>query len=189
MSRDSPAPCGARRSSRDVIEAQITFPHFRQKDDLTGVHREVFDDCVDGSHHRHVVTLDASMFEQSRRIDVREHAIRFRHGCAKLAQELSVIQAALRLELALPLTNVRLSAEAADNPLSNVGIEVEHQIAAAVGFRIGSPPDVLDRQSADCVLDSRHVAVGQQLSGLIDEGLREWVQSVWRFRCEARAGR
>jgi hypothetical protein len=91
MSRDSPAPGGARRSSRDVIEAQITFPHFRQKDDLTCVHREVFDDCVDGSHHRHVVTLDASMFEQSRRIDVREHAIPLQHGCAKLAQELSLI--------------------------------------------------------------------------------------------------
>lgn len=109
------------------------------------------------------------MFEEARGVNVCEHPIRFPDRRAKLAQKLTLVHVTPRLELLLPLANIRVSTEAADDPLSNVAIEVEDQIADAVGCRVGSPPDVLNRQSLDCLLDPRYVAVGQEPSRLIDE--------------------
>jgi hypothetical protein len=169
VSGDSSAPRRTRRSSRHVKKPQIAFPHFREQDDLPCVHREVFDHRVDRLQDRYVVTLDTAMFEQSRRVNACEHAIRFTDSCPKLTQKLGLIHAGLRIELMLPVTHIRLSTHAADNPLSNVAIEVEDQIADAVGGLVGSPPDVLNRQSLDCLLDARHIAVGKELPGSIDE--------------------
>jgi hypothetical protein len=121
------------------------------------------------------------MFEQRCGINVCEHAIRFRERRAKLAPEFGFTDAALGVELMSTLANIRRSTEPADDPLSNIALEVKDQIANAVGCRVGSPPDVLNRQSLDGLLDPRQVAIGQQLSGLIDERSRN-LSHPWRFR-------
>src|SRR5262249_40776528 len=108
----------------------------------------------------------------SRKVEVRQYTIRLRDGPAKLVQKFSSIHSAARVELTVPLTNIRHSTESADNPLSDIALEMEDQIADAVRFGVGLPPDVLERQSFDCLLDPWQVAVGQQLSGLLDENSR-----------------
>src|SRR5262249_51796495 len=84
-------------------------------------------------------------------------------------EKFSCIRSGLRVELALPLPHVLLSAESADDPLSNVPVQVQKQIANAVRLRIGSPPDLRSRDALHGLLDARKIAFSQESPRLIDE--------------------
>ena len=50
-----------------------------------------------------------------------------------------------------------------------VAIQVKDQIPDAVRLRVGPPPDVLNRETLNGLLDAWEVAVREELAGLIDE--------------------
>ena len=53
-----------------IVKAQIAVrQHLCQQDDLPRVHREMFDNVIDGFEHCHIMALDAARFEQLGRIE------------------------------------------------------------------------------------------------------------------------
>src|SRR4051812_649426 len=146
----------ARRYGRPAIdvgdESRVAVDHvvepnavgllaLREKDDLAGVHGEVFDDVIDRLEHGHLVRLDRAARVQVGRRQRGEHVIDLADRLLEPVNETRRWQRRPLIELTLPVTHVLRATDPADDPLPRVTGEVEHQVADAVRRVVRPGPD------------------------------------------------
>src|SRR6185503_12418372 len=134
---------------------------------------EVLNSCVDRPHHGDVIALNPPGLEQVCCVDVGEHDVGFFNSAAKSTREIRTRPSIALIELLLPLSPMGCSTNPADDPLAEVAVEMQDQIADAVRLVVGSPPHVLGRKSVDGLLDAGQIAVHEELARLLDERARD----------------
>src|SRR6185295_3249230 len=133
-----------RFAAREIVKDHINASqHFRQQDDLSGVHREMFCHMKDRGEGGRVSALYLIFVQQSRRIESGQHLVYLRNRCPKLSEKFLTRNSLPLSKLSLALTLVGCSSQSANNPLPCVPGNVQQKIPDTVRFGIRPPPHLL----------------------------------------------
>lgn len=124
------------RTGFEIIKAQVGGgQHFREHDDLTGVHREVFRDMKDRFQDVDVRALNRATLQQDLRITrYKISQGRLYIGQCRTQQSDQFVafdHVALR-KLRVAIARAGRTANTAHNPLPSIAAKVQHQIANAI---------------------------------------------------------
>ena len=122
---------------------------------LPRVHGEVLHHVVDGLQHRYAVALHDQRRYQPLGRERRDHGGCRVHGFAQVGAELRRGGAAARREFAVAVARVRQAADAADDPLTQVAAQVQHQVADGIFVLPATRPHLLRRELAKARLYAR----------------------------------
>ena len=166
-----------------VLEVAQVFAgeQFGGENDLAGMLREMFHDVVDGFHQGSVVNLlDRFSFGEALHWQRADHAGRFTHCRVQFGCELGRLQTSARGELGVAIANVRLVADAANDPLANVAAQMQHDVSDRVLIVAVARPHLFGGQPPQAILDAP--AQGQQLlGGILQESLLDHSTSSDQF--------
>ena len=73
-----------------------------------------------------------------------QNVARFHHRFLQALGQCLPLQRAPLAELLVSLASVGCAAQARDNPLTNIALQVQHQVSHTVGSFIGAPPNLLE---------------------------------------------
>ncbi len=127
--------------------------------DLAVVEPEVLDDLVDGFKAGDVVALDFVGRDEIGFGEAGEHLGGCIHGRAEFFEQLGGRQAAFRGEFGGTIALIRFAVERGDKPLRDVAVQMQNQVADAVGCGIGTPPDLLGGERLDTGAQTRPVVL------------------------------
>lgn len=132
-----------------IIPQIAVFQHFRDIGDLAGMIGEMFHYMNEYADTRFSKTLNGYFFCEEGAIQPVE---RFNHFCHRKIQPFSQISyrdGADLVKFGLSNTMIRLLVETGQNPLPDIAIEMEDQVADAVGSGIGTKPTFIFIQQVE----------------------------------------
>src|SRR5689334_10376397 len=158
------------RLARQVrIESEILAgQHLGNKNYLRGVTRKMLHHMKDRLEYGPAVALDGDFFRQTlgrQRSDDRQSLV---HSFAQQLAERSRRHAAARREFRVAMTRIRLSPDAAQNPLSDVAVQVKYQVPRRILVLRSPHPDLLRGELAKADFNPR-AQLRQLLSGALEE--------------------
>src|SRR6185503_8045861 len=121
--------------------------------DLARVVAHVLDHVPDHVGPVDLRALDQPLLRERALGKAADHSLALLYDGAQAAQELLLTGAAHRRELGRPVTLVRGAAEGGQDPLRQVALQVQQQVADAVRGGVRLPPDLLFREQRDARLD------------------------------------
>ena len=124
------------RTGFEVIKAQVSGGHhFRQHDDLTGVHREMFGDVEDRFQHVDVRALNRAALKQHLRItrgEISQGRLYINQRRAQQSHQFITFDHVALRKLRVAIAIAGRTANTAHYPLPSIAAKVQHQIANAV---------------------------------------------------------
>ena len=101
-------------------------------ENLTGVHREMFDHVIDRTQPGHSKTLNVTFREQIGGFESTQHPFRGTRRLPKHPEKLGCTEALSALELRGPLARIFGAAQPVYDPLSRISSKMQDQIANRV---------------------------------------------------------
>ena len=141
----------------------------REQDDLPRVQREVLDHVVDRVEHRHFAPLDRKAQREITGRESGDDRIRRIERRAQRGEQCRRIGAFGRGKFRGAIALVGYAAHAAHDPLPDVALEMQQQIADAVRAGVRASPERVGRQRLQAVLDLRRVLGREIVARLGDE--------------------
>ncbi len=126
---------------------------FRQQDNLTGMHREMLDDVIDGSEHVRLATLNGAGSLEVVGRQVGKNVVCFADRRFEILQKLGRLWSVASSEFRRAIALDRFATYAADNPLADVAGKVKQKISNAVRRLVGSLPDRAFRKRSDAMAE------------------------------------
>src|SRR5580698_4504019 len=122
----------------------------------------MLDDLIDGIESAHVVALNLIWRQQLFSTEPRQHMLSLLHRRAKFFKQLCGRNSAALAELLGPIALVFLAIKGRNQPLVDITVQMQNEIADAVARLVGPPPHLLLAQRRDGLAQPRPV-LAQQL--------------------------
>jgi hypothetical protein len=154
-----------------VVEFQIPpASKLRDENNLPYVSREVLDDVENCFEARYLKALDDSFLKETTCIEVLEDYVSLAECFFKPVKK-HLFRERAACKLSRSVSDVILSSDAGDNPLTDIAAEMENKIADAVVCLVRSPPNVLFAQRFKAPANLRKIIFRQLATRDLNERL------------------
>ena len=162
---------GEYASFSQVVEFQIPpASKLRDENNLPYVPREVLDDVENCFEARYLKALDDSFLKETTCIEVLEGYVSLAECFFKPVKK-RLFRERAACKLSRSVSDVILSSDAGDNPLTDIAAEMENKIADAVVCLVRSPPNVLFAQRFKAPANLRKIIFRQLATRDLNERL------------------
>ena len=165
---------GSARGVEVFVETEVpAIELLGDVDDLAVVQAEVLHHVIDGLQAGDRIALNVEGGGEVVGGEAGEDGGGLVEGGAEAVEQDARGQVVALGELGRALAGVGIVIEGGDQPLSDIAVEMQQQIADTVAGLVGAPPDLLVGEGFDGAAHARPALVDQLGAGVVEEGVGE----------------